>query len=128
MADDAGAPSNYQPFASVEQFRAQDAEARSPMYYQPFASVEQVRAQDAEARSPMYYPQYPRELVEVQQQQCMGTHVPVNVPFVKVDVCSVTPNQCGWVKVDVGGTNFLGISLGARVTVDVRVCDRECFT
>ena len=109
MADDAGAPSNYRP----------------PMYYQPFASV---RAQDAEARSPMYYPQYPRELVEVQQQQCMGTHVPVSVPFVNVDVCSVTPNQCGWVKVDVGGTNFLGISLGARVTVDVRVCDRECFT
>ena len=87
-------------------------------------------ADDAGAPSnylPPMYPQYLRELVEVQQQQCMGDRVPVSVPYVNVDVCSVTPNQCGWVRVDVGGT-FLGFSLGARVSVDVRVCDRECFT
>ena len=60
-----------------------------------FASEEQIRAQDAEERVPVYYPQYPRELVEVQQQQCMGTHVPVSVPFANADVCSVTSNQCG---------------------------------
>ena len=44
----------------------------------------------------------------------MGTHVHVSVPFVNVDVCSMTSNQCGWAKVDVGGTNFLGVNLGAR--------------
>ena len=60
-----------------------------------FASEEQIRAQDAEVRSPMYYTQYPRELVEVQQQRCMETHVPVSVPFTNVDVCSVTSNHCG---------------------------------
>ena len=42
-----------------------------------FASEEQIRAQDAEEWVPMYYPPYPRELVEVQQQQCMGNNVPV---------------------------------------------------
>ena len=142
-AQDAGAPLNYPQFASVEEIRAQDTGAGSPMDNTQFASEEEMQARSENYPWPPYYG--PVELAEMQarsenypwppiyvyhelaemQQQCMGTHVPVQVPYVQVDVCSVTRNQCGWVKVDVGGTNFLGMSLGARVTVDVRVCDSE---
>lgn len=49
-----------------------------------------------------------------QQRRCLGTHIPVQVPFVKIDVCSVTARQCGWVEVNVGH----GI-------VDVQICERS---
>lgn len=82
-----------------------------------FASV---RAHDAKARSEKY-PLFPTELVETQQEQCMGKHVPVDVPYVNVDVCSATPKHCGWVKLDIRGLR------GGMLTADVRVCDREYY-
>ena len=110
----------------TEEAMAEDAGAFSS--FPSLESVERIRAQDTEAYWPPYFSS---ELVEVQQRQCRRMHERVSpydrIANLNVEVCSVTPNKCGWVKADLGGTNSQGKNFGPGEFVEIQLCDREYY-